>query len=463
MSDNERLSMNPEENSGARAKSSRKTWPILLVIFLLSGAATWFWLEKNSVDRDTMIAVAKEAIEGVKNKAEQVLPRTSSSQSPATESAAPAESQPETRSESQSGTQTLTSSEGVPTAQPSEGSASGEASSAGQDSAADSGQTAEGAENADTASADTQARTAADLPVITAPEGEQPEAPVTRGLLVTDSDQPLPSDLAQRGDGVVRVAFIDDLAKWMVAGYSPPSSRGGRGMISIGIQSANARYGMGMKGLSWIGDDLPSGRAEALRYVYTPGMLDALYRTYIDRFMEAMAEMAEAPRQNGKVLEPAHIAEMYRLYARRFRALSGAMQGVASLTDLRSRVQRILAASTAMVEANSRYVEEVFAFDQARAGGNETAIENTRKAMEASSDTYQQATLERDRQREELIGAIRNNPEARNLGDDNLLYVAMWVDRRLQQSPQALDATLQGATLFLDLAQRFEQVTGMHQ
>ena len=415
-------------------------------------------MEKNSVDRDTMIAVAKEVFEEVKNKAEQVLPQTSSTQSPATGSGTQTETGPETRTTAPSGTQSPAPLGDISPDPSSAESASGALSSEGQ--------AAEGEENAGATSVDTQTRTAADLPIITAPEGapsDQPEAPVTRGLLATDSDQPLPSDLAQRGDGVVRVAFIDDLAKWMVAGYSPPSSRGGRGMISIGIQSANARYGMGMKGLSWIGDDLPSGRAEALRYVYTPGMLDALYRMYIDRFMMAMAEMAEAPRQNGKVLEPAHIAEMYRLYARRFRALSGAMQGVASLPDLRSRVQRILAASTAMVEANSRYVEEVFAFDQARAGGNEAAIENTRKAMEASSDTYQQATLERDRQREELIGAIRNNPEARNLGDDNLLYVAMWVDRRLQQSPQALDATLQGATLFLDLAQRFEQVTGTNQ
>jgi hypothetical protein len=80
--------------------------------------------------------------------------------------------------------------------------------------------------------------------------------------------------------------------------------------------------------------------------------------------------------------------------------------------------------------------------------------------MEAASDAYRQVSLEQEQQREALIGAIRANPGTRGFGEDNLFYVALWIDRRLQQSPQAMDASRQGASLLLDLAQRFEHVSG---
>ncbi len=450
MSDNEKLSLDPETKGPRPARAGGKSpWLPVVLVLLLAGAAAWFWLGKDAGEREAIIESSKEALAEVKDKAGQMLPGAAET----------------TRSGGETRQSMASSGDASGDAS---GARSGEEPEAGGDGAApDSGDQAGagGAGLPEDGNGETP-QTAGDLPVLTAP-GENreagPEGPVTRGLMGTDPDQPLPADLAHRDDAVVRVAFIDDLARWMVAGYTPANSRGGRGMISIGIQSANARYGVGMKGLSWIGDNLPAGRAEALRYVYTPSMLDALYRMYIERFMQAMAEASEEAREDGKTLEPVQIAEMYRLYARRFRSLSGTMQGVAALTDLRARVARIQQAAAAMVEANNRYMEEVFAFDQARAGGDEAAIAKARKAMEASSETYQQATYERDRQREALIGAIRNNPEARTFGDDNLLYVAMWVDRRLQQSPQALDATLQAATLFLDLAQRFEQAAGVRQ
>jgi hypothetical protein len=189
-------------------------------------------------------------------------------------------------------------------------------------------------------------------------------------------------------------------------------------------------------------------------------MLEGLYRLYIERFMQAVAEAAEKPRKNGKTLEPAQIADMYRLYAGRLRTLSGAIHGVTALDDLRARVGRIQAASHKLMAANTRYMEEVFKYDQAREGGNQAQIEKTRTSMEAASDAYRQVSRERDQLRDSLVGAIRASPGARGFGEDNLLYVALWIDRRLQQSPQALDASREGAALLLELAQRFEHASG---
>jgi len=423
-------------------------WLPVVLVLLLAGGAAWFWLGSEPGQREALVDATRETLAEVKDKAGQVMSGDateagSSERMPMGSTSGP--------TDGASGTDTIGD-----TAENRDASGASGGEEPGM--AADAG---EGGEEFGDGDATDGASAGADQPGSSGTVAG-PEAPVTRGLLATDTDHAVPSDIARRDDAVVRVAFIDDLAAWMVAGYTPATSRGGRGMISVGIQSANARYGVGMQGLSWIGDDLPAGRAEALAYVYTPSMLDALYRMYIDHFMDAMATASEGPRKDGKVLEPEQIAEMYRLYARRFRSLSGAMQGIAAETDLRERAARIHTASQKMMEANSRYMEAVFAFDQARAsGGNEKAVDTARMSMETASDAYQQATYERDQLREELIGIIRNNPEARSLGDDNVLYVALWVDRRLQKSPQALDATMQTATLFLDVAQRFENVAGV--
>ena len=55
-----------------------------------------------------------------------------------------------------------------------------------------------------------------------------------------------------------------------------------------------------------------------------------------------------------------------------------------------------------------------------------------------------------------LALAIKKNGDARRLDNDTVLFVAAWVDRRVRSHPAKMDATLQAATLFLDLAQRFE-------
>ena len=57
-----------------------------------------------------------------------------------------------------------------------------------------------------------------------------------------------------------------------------------------------------MTGLAWIGDDLPAGRTAALNHLFTPGMLDAIYRLYVDRFMEAVNRSAATPLPRGEAL-----------------------------------------------------------------------------------------------------------------------------------------------------------------
>lgn len=425
------LSFAPDTSGSSTPPRRSRPWAAVLVVLILAGAAGWFWLGKDPAKRDSVLSSARQAVTDVTDK---IIPGAQPGTQGATTPAQP-----------------MTPSNG---AQP------------GAPDASQTPQEAQPPANRPETAAEPPVLVAppADAGTAAAPAGPDAEGKTTRGLISDDPNQPLdPSMTGRKDDAVLSPRFIEDLAEWMVANYVPSPTRGGRGGISGGLQSANARYGVNMKGIAWVGDDLHAGRIEALKYVYTPGMLDALYRMYIDRFMQDMADASLEPRKNGKALEPTQIAEMYRLYAGRFRALSGALQGVAAIENLRARVTRLQEATQKMVAANSHYMEEVFKFDQAREHDDRTALEKTRTAMEAASDVYQTATRERDDLRDALVATIRNNSEARGLGDNNLYFVAMWVDRRLQQSPVALDASLQAATLLLDLAQRFEQTVGLSQ
>lgn len=290
---------------------------------------------------------------------------------------------------------------------------------------------------------------------------------VERGSLASPDETP-PPEAGRVDDAVVRVGFIEDLAAWLVQGYTPADRPGRAGHLGANLQAANLRYGVGMKGLAWIGDDLPAGRAAALRHVFTPAMLDALYRMYIDRFMNAVARAAAAPGDGRAALTDAQQSEMYRLYSRRFRGMSGALQGVAALPDFTGRMDALRAAAQRVVDTGNRYSELVLAQDAARESGDPARVAEVRARVDAASRAYRQAVVDREKAKSELAVAIRTNPAARLLDDDTLLYIASWVERRVVGSPSspdapdvadAMDAVLQGATLFLELGKRFEEAS----
>ncbi len=266
----------------------------------------------------------------------------------------------------------------------------------------------------------------------------------------------IPPDAGRRDDAVVRITFIDDLAKWLVEGYTPSKTVDRAGAVGINLQAANLRYGLGMKGLAWVGQDIAAGRTAALEHFFTPSMLDALYKMYIDHFMDALTQAAGEPRSDGITLTPEQQREMYLLYSRRFRGMSGALQGVAALPDFSGQMEKLKAASQEVINASNRYSDLVLRQDAVRTGGDNTRIRKAKEQLQAASGAYRQAVREREQARADLAGGIRKNQAARLLDDDTLLYVASWVERRVNGAPEKMDAVLQGATLFLELAKRLE-------
>jgi hypothetical protein len=423
----------------------------LIVVCALAGGAVLYWLNADPQTRDRMSAtarqVADEAVQSASDVAQTV--RQAADAVLARDNAPEPEPEPEKSGVSGVLAPFEAVPEPLPALEPEEGDApdkeaQGETQGAEASVPVPAVPDEPGGGTPDGPSADAGS------------SGREGEGRAARGLFSAspDSAQTQPGLAGRTEDAVVRSAFIEDLAVWIVSGYAP-GARGGRGRLNLGVQSANARYGVGMRGLAWIGDDLPAGRAEALRYVYTPGMLDALYRMYVEQFMQAMAAAAAAPRQDGGPLTPDQAAEMRRLCAGRLLSLSGALQGVGAVADLRSAMDDIRQATAEMLAANELFMQHIALFDQARAD-NAATLGSARTDMEKAQNAYQAAAQERDRLRGVLLDRIRANPEARQLGNDDLLFVTEWVARRLQHSDDALAATRQAAALLLDLSRRLD-------
>lgn len=244
-------------------------------------------------------------------------------------------------------------------------------------------------------------------------------------------------------DSRVRPDFVEDLAAYLVSRYKP-GPRGGS--LGVSVQSVNQRYGVKMAGMA------EGGRAGLLRYAFHPTMLQSLYALYVDRFMTALDREAAA-----KALSPEQNRQMHMALAGRFVMLAGALEGVASVPDLNKRIKGLEQISQNVLEINSQMTTAVFDLDQLRESkASQPEITTTQLRVDGLSARYRRVLEERAAAQRALVAAIRKGG-GQALDDDSLLFVAYWVDRRLQEGPQALASVQSAAGVLRDLARRCAQ------
>lgn len=263
------------------------------------------------------------------------------------------------------------------------------------------------------------------------------------------SEAAVPDDAGRGSDSVVTPDFVRNLARWLVDCYQP-GGRSARGRTTATLMAANMRYGSGLTGLRHAGGDPARGRAAVLNYVYSPGMLDALYRLYVDRFLN---EIADAAAMRKPPLDGDRMVDMLTLYAGRFQEIGAALRGVAALPDLRVRVEAVRRAGREVTRCNGVFADVLFAYDQAREAGRAQDADALRGRMMEASHAVQRAMDNRAAARRVLADAVRRSAGGRVPGEDTLVYLAEWVDRRGDGSGAA---TRMASDLFFRLSERFD-------
>jgi hypothetical protein len=241
---------------------------------ILAGAAAWFWMN-NDPKRESVLSTAQDTVSELRKSLTEPGSPTGPQGQPGqnagqAQGQTPGQTPGQNQAQGQVPDQALGQAQGqTPGQTPGQNADQAQNQAPGQAQGQNAEQGQARGQAAVPAGAAHPGRAVAGTPSATA-------VPAPAGLgnqaawgIVSNEPQRLqdPGLAGRQDDAVVRPTFIDDLANWLVDNYVPAGGRGGRGSIGIDIQSANARYGTGMKGLAWSGDDLSAGRAEALRYV----------------------------------------------------------------------------------------------------------------------------------------------------------------------------------------------------
>lgn len=290
----------------------------------------------------------------------------------------------------------------------------------------------------------------AGLPAIQ-PESQDAQTPVEPGAeaggTVTDQDEetaaagtPLPS----REDDRVRPDFVNDLAGFVVDRYRP-SAKGGS--VSVSVQGLNRRYGTSLKGLavSRPGDE---GRAQILRYAFTPSMVRALYDIYADSFLRSVAEQAQSGK---KPVTKEQLGALYRSLGSRCTVLAAGLQSVAEMQDLPGRLSDLDRLEEGVTVANRQLLDARFDLEMVRDQGGSTVQAQAR--VDNADLGLRQAMRRHAEGRARLAEDIRRQGSVA-LDDDSLIYLARWVGRRLSDNPISGEAVRESAAVLRDLAGR---------
>lgn len=262
-------------------------------------------------------------------------------------------------------------------------------------------------------------------------------------------ETPLPVPQLRTDDRVTPV-FITDVARFLVARYSPAGVEGGS--LPLSPQQLNQHYGVRLTGLSAGGGDARTRRAAVLRYAFHPVMLQALYDIYADRFMDAVIKEAMHPAR-GRSLSEAQTRRLCLVVGGRFILLAGALDGVRKTRDMRDLLDAVDRRSQEAQTALERMQGAMLRLDEARARDGEAAARG-RGEVDRAETAYRAALQGRDEARRAIAAAVRR-AGGQGFDDASLIYLAAWVDRRLREDAHAGEAVETAVRLLRDLGRRF--------
>lgn len=229
----------------------------------------------------------------------------------------------------------------------------------------------------------------------------------------------------ERQDPVVTRSFAGDLAGWLVASYTPPAKDDGKGRSSVSLRSANARYSSSSL-LRSVESDTLKGRASILRYVYSPGMLEALYRMYGPRFMDELEAEARGGR---RAFSPEQAAGMFKVYAETLERTASALEA-ASHTDIKALVKPIRKAAAREEAASEEFSKAYAAHAEAREAGRKDVMAEQSERMAQSARTASEFDAREESARRTVARTLRQKSAGPTLSDADLIFLAEWLERR---------------------------------
>ena len=251
------------------------------------------------------------------------------------------------------------------------------------------------------------------------------------GSLSENAAQPV----KEVNDPVVTPHFVSELAAWLANSYKPAAKGDGLGKSAVTLRSANARFSLS-PALRSAERDALKGRSAILRYVYSPGMLEALYRMYGPALL---AELEDAARSGRRSFDQGQTAAMFRLYSGKLASVASALEAASKL-DVPAMVKPIRQAAAQEEAASEAFAKAYAAHSEAREAGNREAMDRHSARMVQSIREASQADARKERVRQNVVHALKQNMTGTPLSDADLIFLAEWLERR-KASKEAVSAS----------------------
>lgn len=251
------------------------------------------------------------------------------------------------------------------------------------------------------------------------------------GSLSENAAQPV----KEANDPVVTPHFVSELAAWLANSYKPAANGDGLGRSAVTLRSANARFSLS-PALRSAERDALKGRSAILRYVYSPGMLEALYRMYGPALL---AELEDAARNGRRSFDQGQTAAMFRLYSGKLASVASALEAASKL-DVPAMVKPIRQAAAQEEAASEAFAKAYAAHSEAREAGNREAMDRHSARMVQSIREASQADVRKERVRQNVVHALKQNMTGTPLSDADLIFLAEWLERR-KASKEAVSAS----------------------
>lgn len=238
-------------------------------------------------------------------------------------------------------------------------------------------------------------------------------------------------------DSTVRPGYLAGLAQWLANHYRPGPDGGS---IAASVRSLNHE---GTRLAAQAG----AGRGGLLRYAFHPGMIDGLYRLYIDRFMEDLDAAAA-----GKGMDANENRQFHAALGRRAALLAAGIEATLHVPDLAARLARIDDLARKAVDENTEMANAIFELDELKnAAPQQRAAARLR--VDGAAARYRRAQSDHAAAQDELARAVRQYAGP-GLDEDTLLYMAAWTARRDASGANARAALQSCVAVLRDLSAR---------
>lgn len=236
--------------------------------------------------------------------------------------------------------------------------------------------------------------------------------------------------------------YVAELAQWLVKRYQPASRS-----LNVSIQNLNQFGGI------TIANQTKGGRAALLRYVFQPSMVKGLYELYVNRLMTDMDEYAQK-----RGLSQSQTKQFYMALAGKSVLWGTALEGILQVNDLKTRLNRIEDLAQKTVDINMQLTNSVFELDELRERkAAQTSIQAAQLRVDGITARYRRATEDHMNAQRALVNEIRKNT-GQSLDSDTLLFLAAWIERRVQNNGEGRNAVQNCAAVLRDFGRRCAQI-----